>query len=96
MSKKTYLQKQGKYYQNQVFPFLFTIPTIPQNCKKTKTVFFSNYPAGLYINLIQNFNMVDLLMLLAINIVPAILFVYVASIFYFKILSAKRNRDFYK
>ena len=45
------------------------------------------YPAGLYINLIQNFNILDLVILLAINIVPAIIFVYIASIFYFKITS---------
>ena len=45
------------------------------------------YPAGLYINLIQNFNILDLVTLLAINIIPAIVFVYVASIFYFKINS---------
>jgi ABC-2 type transport system permease protein len=45
------------------------------------------YPAGLYINLIQNFNILDLIILLAINIIPAIVFVYVASIFYFKINS---------
>ena len=45
------------------------------------------YPAGLYINLIQNLNILDLSILLAINIIPAILFVYVASIFYFKINS---------
>ena len=45
------------------------------------------YPAGLYINLIQNFNILDLVTLLAINIFPAFVFVYVASIFYFKINS---------
>ena len=45
------------------------------------------YPAGLYIKLIQNFNILDLVILLAINIIPAILFVYIASIFYFKITS---------
>ena len=45
------------------------------------------YPAGLYINLIQNFNLSDLVILLAINIIPAIIFIYVASIFYFKITS---------
>lgn len=45
------------------------------------------YPAGLYINLIQNFNILDLIILLAINIIPFIVFVYVASIFYFKINS---------
>ena len=45
------------------------------------------YPAGLYINLIQNFNILDSVVLFAINIIPAILFIYVASIFYFKITS---------
>lgn len=45
------------------------------------------YPAGLYINLIQNFNILDLIILLAINIIPAILLIYIASIFYFKITS---------
>ena len=45
------------------------------------------YPAGLYIKLIQNFNILDLVTLLVINIIPAILFVYIASIFYFKITS---------
>lgn len=45
------------------------------------------YPAGLYINLIQNFNVLDLIKLLAISIIPAVLFVYVASIFYFQITS---------
>ena len=45
------------------------------------------YPAGLYINLIQNFNILDLIILLAINIIQGIAFVYVASIFYFKINS---------
>ena len=45
------------------------------------------YPAGLYIKLIQNFNILDLVTLLAINIIPAIIFVYIASIFYFKITS---------
>lgn len=45
------------------------------------------YPAGLYLNLIQSFNILDLLILLAINIIPAILFIYVASILYFKIIS---------
>ena len=45
------------------------------------------YPAGLYLNLIKNFNILDLFKLIIINIVPAILFIYIASIFYFKIIS---------
>ena len=51
------------------------------------------YPAGLYINLIQNFNILDLVVLFAINIIPAILFVYVASIFYFKITSKLEEKS---
>lgn len=51
------------------------------------------YPAGLYVNLIQNFNIIDLLILFAINIIPAILFVYVASIFYFKIISKSGEKS---
>lgn len=45
------------------------------------------YPAGLYLNLIQHFNFPDLLILIAINIIPAIIFIYAASLFYFKIIS---------
>ena len=49
------------------------------------------YPAKLYIQLIQNFNIIDLLMLLAINIIPLILFIYIASIKYFKIVSKSKE-----
>ena len=64
------------------------IENIAQNAKSINEVITKiYYPAGLYIQLIQNFNILDLLILLAINIIPAILFVYVASIFYFKIIS---------
>lgn len=45
------------------------------------------YPAGLYVDLIQDFKVLDLVLLFCINIIPAIIFVYVASIFYFKIIS---------
>lgn len=64
------------------------IANIAQNANSINEVITKiYYPAGLYINLIQNFNIRDLLALLAINMIPAILFVYVASIFYFKITS---------
>ena len=45
------------------------------------------YPAGLYIDLLQKFSIVKLLLLIGINIIPAIVFIYLASIFYFKIVS---------
>lgn len=64
------------------------IANIAQNANSINEVITKlYYPAGLYIKLIQKFNLVDLLILFAINIIPAILFVYVASIFYFKIIS---------
>ena len=64
------------------------IANIIQNAKSINEVITKiYYPAGLYINLIQDFNILDLAILLAINIIPAIVFVYVASIFYFKITS---------
>ena len=64
------------------------ITNITQNANSINEVITKiYYPAGLYINLIQNFNILDLVILLAINIAPAIIFVYIASIFYFKITS---------
>ena len=64
------------------------IANIAQNANSINEVITKiYYPAGLYINLIQNFNGLDLIILLAINIVPAITFIYIASIFYFKIIS---------
>lgn len=45
------------------------------------------YPAALYLNLIQDFRLLDLIILLAINLVPLVVFIYAASLFYFKIIS---------
>ena len=64
------------------------IENIAQNANSINEVITKiYYPAGLYINLIQNFNILDLVILLAINIIPAIIFIYMASISYFKITS---------
>ena len=64
------------------------IANITQNANSINDAITKTYyPAGLYIKLIQNFNILDLVTLLAINIILAILFVYIASIFYFKITS---------
>lgn len=51
------------------------------------------YPAKLYINLIQNFNGFDLLILLAINVILIILFIYIASISYFKMISKASEKS---
>ena len=70
------------------------IANIAQNANSINEVITKiYYPAGLYINLIQNFNISDLLILLAINIIPAIIFIYMASIFYFKITSKLTEKN---
>lgn len=45
------------------------------------------YPVGAYINLIQKFDFIELLKLIAINIIPLIIVIYIGSIKYFKIIS---------
>lgn len=45
------------------------------------------YPIGLYIGLINDFNVVDLLKLILINAIPLILFVVIVSKYYFSIVS---------
>lgn len=44
------------------------------------------YPLGLYINLITNFKILDLLKLLLVNIIPLLIFIMIGSIYYFKII----------
>ena len=64
------------------------ITSVTQNANSINEIITKiYYPAGLYIRLIQNFNIIDFIILLVINIIPAMLFVYIASIFYFKITS---------
>lgn len=50
------------------------------------------YPAALYIKLISNFKLLDLILLLLINIIPFVLFIYLLSILYFKVIS-KSNEE---
>lgn len=49
------------------------------------------YPVGLYINLITNFNLLDLIKLLLVNIIPLILFIIICQHYYFKIISNSKN-----
>lgn len=44
------------------------------------------YPIGLYINLVNKFNIFDLIKLILVNILPFILFIFIGSKFYFKII----------
>lgn len=49
------------------------------------------YPIGLYVNLISNFNLLDLIKLLLINIIPLLLFILLCSRLYFKIISSSKS-----
>ena len=44
------------------------------------------YPIGLYINLVNKFNIFGLIKLILVNILPFILFIFIGSKFYFKII----------
>lgn len=48
-------------------------------------------PIKLYMNLIMDFEIGDLLKLVAINIIPLVIFVLIASIFYFKIIAKSQE-----
>lgn len=50
------------------------------------------YPIGAYISLIDNFDILELVKVLLFNIVPFILFIYIGSIYYFKIIS--KNNEY--
>ncbi len=50
------------------------------------------YPIGIYINLITDFNLLDLIKLLVLNISLFYIFILLASKYYFGIISNSRNR----
>lgn len=50
------------------------------------------YPAVLFSSLIKSFNVIDFCILIAINIIPVVLFIYLGSIFYFKISSKSTEK----
>lgn len=49
------------------------------------------YPVGVYLSLIDKFDLVLLIKLLAVNLIPFILFILFAQMFYFKIISNSKN-----
>ncbi len=75
-------------------PFIKNIAQDAQNINEILLKIY--YPAGLFINLISNFKIMDLIMLLLVNIIPMILFIYIASISYFKIISMESCKSIKK
>lgn len=75
-----------------IFYFSFSIQTmianLTQNANEINQMITKwYYPIGLYNRLIQSFKWFDFLTLLAITIVPMIVFIGIASKYYFKIVS---------
>lgn len=54
------------------------------------------YPINLYLSLINKFDVLKLLKLILINIVPFIIFIYLGSIYYFKIIFKSKKSDIKK
>ena len=54
------------------------------------------YPINLYLSLINKFDILKLLKLILINIVPFIIFIYLGSIYYFKIIFKSKKSDIKK
>ena len=49
------------------------------------------YPLGLYINLITDFNVLDLIKILLVNLIPFIIFIMLGAKYYFKIISNSKE-----
>ena len=54
------------------------------------------FPLGLYINLIIDFKILDLLKIILVNIIHFILFIIIGSKFYFKIISNSKENSIKK
>ena len=83
-----------------VFSFLILVPiffisfnietfvaNLGENAKSINDILIKiYYPIGVYNNLITNFNILDLIKLILINVLPLILFILFGSKYYFKII----------
>jgi len=68
------------------------INNLGENAKSINDILIKlYYPIGLYNNLITDFNILDLIKLLLINIVPFIIFIVFGSKYYFKIISKTKE-----
>lgn len=68
------------------------INNIGENAKSINDILIKlYYPLGLYNNLITNFNILDFIKLLLVNIVPFIIFILFGSRYYFKIISKTKE-----
>lgn len=81
-----------------VFYFSFNIDNLINNITNKASLIndaITNlyYPINLYISLINKFSFVNLIKLILINIIPFIIFIYIASIYYFKIIFKTRKAD---
>ena len=68
------------------------VANLGENAKSINDILIKiYYPIGLYNNLIINFNILDLIKLLLINIIPLIIFIVLGSKYYFKLISKTKE-----
>lgn len=81
-----------------VFYFSFNVDNLINNIANKASIINDTitnlyYPINLYISLINKFDFVNLIKLILINIIPFIIFIYIASIYYFKIIFKTNKTD---
>ena len=68
------------------------VTNLSENAKSVNEVLIKiYYPIGLYNNLIINFNILDLIKLLLVNIIPFVIFIVFGSKYYFKLVSKTKE-----
>lgn len=69
--------------------FLEEIVVYANSINETITKIY--YPLGLYINLITDFNVLDLIKILLVNLIPFIIFIMLGAKYYFKIITNSKE-----
>ena len=81
-----------------VFYFSFNMESLVNNIVDKASIIndvITNiyYPINLYLSLINKFDILNLLKLILINIVPFVIFIYLGSIYYFKIIFKSKKSN---
>ena len=82
------------YFSMNFESFIQDIAVHAENINDILTSIY--YPLGLYVNLINKFNILDLIKLLLVNIIPFALFIIIGSKLYFKIIFNSKENNYKK
>ena len=84
-----------------IFYFSFNVENLVNNIVSNANVINNiitkiYYPINLYISLINKFNITLLIKLILVNVVPFVIFIYLGSLYYFKIIFKSKKIGFNK